>query len=356
MQRTVYLKTTDTCNLNCSHCFTNGNNPDRYFWNVDKTKDWITRFMEALPEHDTVYFEFHGGEPMLAPLEQLVEVRDFIRTFGPRAGIGITTNLVYKLVPEMIDFFTSLDGFGTSWDPDIRFENDGQYKLWLNNLHKVVSFRKLIKKSITLHVSVSRKLTEMPQGELLKFYRNLEVTQVLFDRVTLDGNAKKYHTLFPSNQEINNWYLKMHEATTRLNARSWFRNSALEDVYAKFENGNTACGTFCRDCEERLFTLSANGNIGGCPNSAAELSFGTIDQSIEELFLSSKRLDVMAEERTRNSKCFECPVFSYCGSDCHQLAWDGDICASPRELMKELAGIGAHVYNTKKIILITQVK
>lgn len=355
MQRTVYLKTTDTCNLNCSHCFTGGNQPDRYFWNIEKTKDWIQRYMEALPVNDTVYFEFHGGEPMLAPLEQLIEVYDFIRTFGHRVGVGITTNLVYKLTDEMLQFFVNLDGFGSSWDPDIRFANDGQLLLWRSNMGRVSHKRRTVKKSITLHVSVSKKLTELDQESLLLFYQTTGATQVLFDRITMDGNATQHHTLFPSNQEINNWYLKMHEATVKRDARRWFRNAALEDVYAKFENNMQSCGTFCRDCEERLFTVSANGNISGCPNSAAEETFGTIDMSIQELMMTSKRIDAMANERTRNEKCFECPVFSYCGSDCHRLAWDGDICASPRELMKELAGIGGKVYPVKKVIPISAI-
>jgi len=125
----------------------------------------------------------------------------------------------------------------------------------------------------------------------------------------------------------------------RLNAREWFYNAALQDVYAKFENSMSSCGTFCRDCEERNITLNADGSIGGCPNSAPEEFFGHIDMSLPELMVSAKRLDVMAQERTRNEQCYVCPVFSYCGSDCHRLAWEGDICASPRQLMKKLAGL-----------------
>lgn len=356
MQRTVYLKTTDTCNLNCSHCFTNGNNPDRYFWDVLKTKDWIARYMQALPAQDTVHFEFHGGEPMLAPLEQLIDVRDFIRIYGQSASIGITTNLVYKLTDEKINFFVSLDGFASSWDKGIRFSNRKQEWLWHDNMVTVTEARKAVNKSSGLHVSVSRKFTQSDQKIAIRYFNQLGVSTVMFDRITFDGNAVNNQALFPTNKEINNWYLEMHKATVELEARSWFRNAALEDVYTKFEDGNASCGTFCRDCEERLFTVSANGKIGGCPNSASEESFGTIDQSIADLLMSSKRLDVMAKERSRNVKCFECPVFSYCGSDCHQLAWDGDICASPRELMKELAGIGAKVYPIKKIIPILSMK
>lgn len=337
MLRTVYLKTTDTCNLNCSHCFTGGTRPPRYFWNVDKTIDWIKRFMEHIPKTDEVHFEFHGGEPFLADVGEMKRVAEFIRSVGDdRVTVGSTSNLTFKLTDEMLDFMVNgLDGFGTSWDPDIRFANDKQFQLWRKNTDTVVQARK---GRMVLNVSVSRMVTEMDQKELLLFLKSTNVEKVLFDRITLNGNALENKHLFPTNQEINDWYLKMHAASEELGARKWFYNAALEDVYAKFEKAVSSCGTFCRDCEERNITINASGSIGGCPNSAPEEEFGNIDMAIPELFVSAKRLDVMASERTRNEKCFECSVFSYCGSDCHRLEWDGDICASPRQLMKMLAG------------------
>lgn len=292
--------------------------------------------MAHIPAHDGVHFEFHGGEPMLAPLEQMIEVRDHIRTFGPRAEVGITTNLVYKLKQEQIDFFKSLDGFGTSWDPDIRFDNDKQYNLWFANMQTMVKERG--HSGVVLNVSVSRQVATMNQEDLIHFLKSTGAYKVLFDRITMNGNAVSHLELFPSNQEINDWYLKMDEANTKLGSRKWFDNAALEDVYMKFENGNSSCGTFCRDCEERNVTINGDGTISGCPNSAQEEAFGNIDMSIPELFTSAKRLDIMVTERVRNEQCFGCSVFNYCGSDCHRLAWDGDICASPRQLMKKLAG------------------
>ena len=94
------------------------------------------------------------------------------------------------------------------------------------------------------------------------------------------------------------------------------------------------------DCEQKIFTLNADGTIGGCPNSAPEDFYGHIDQNIVELLESPKRQHVIACELSRDPRCYECPVFMYCGGDCHQLEWEGDQCASARSLMinlKELA-------------------
>lgn len=356
MHRTVYVKTTEACQLNCKHCFTGGNSNAISYLDVAKTEDWIKRFSETVGPNDHVHFELHGGEPFLASVETLKRVTRAMRVWGPpaeRRSIGATTNLVYKLDDELLSLIRDdLDSIGTSWDKSIRFDNEKQESLWRSNLAKVLTV-----KDVVLNVSVSRAVIEMNQEELLMFLRDTGCYRVLFDRITANGNAVGHADLFPSNAEINQWYLRMHEASEKLNARSWFHNGALEDVYAKFENGNSCSGTFCRDCEERLFTLNADGTIGGCPNAAPSESFGHIDMPIEELLSSSKRVDAMVKERTRNDLCFSCPVFSYCGSDCHRLAWEGDVCASPRQLMKKLAGLpyDEEVVKRKKFIPIMAV-
>lgn len=340
MDRTIYVKTTESCNLNCKHCFTGGNGPERTFIDTDRFRSWVNNFTQYIdPYKDYTHFELHGGEPFLAPLATLKKVTQAIRIWGPtgsKRSIGATTNLVYKLTDELLAFIRDdIDFIATSWDPEIRFANEGQRQLWWDNLKKLQT----VKPNVVLNVSVSKKLVQMDQEELLLFLRDTGCYKVQFDRITLNGNANLHPDLFPSNAEINKWYLDMHEASERLAARDWFRNAALEDVYAKFESGNTCSGTFCRDCEEKIFTLNVDGTIGGCANSAPEESFGHMGMSMRELFEAPKRIDAIVEERVRNDNCYTCPVSSYCGSDCHRLSWEGDVCASPRQLMKKLAGL-----------------
>jgi hypothetical protein len=45
----------------------------------------------------------------------------------------------------------------------------------------------------------------------------------------------------------------------------------------------------------------------------------------------------MIEEKSRNRACYSCPVFQYCGGDCHQLEWEGNVCGAPKTLMLHLA-------------------
>lgn len=352
MHRTVYIKTTEACNLNCKHCFTGGNSPKREFLDVERTIGWVRRALDISELRDHWHFELHGGEPFLLPVKQLIELVKGIRTWGPvEQSIGATTNLVYKLTDDLLWFCVDeLDSIATSWDAGIRFSNEKQYSLWRNNLKKLTQ-----RKDVTLNVSLSKATVDMPAEELILFLKDTGCKRILFDRITLDGSAVQHQNLFPTNEEINDWYLRLHEATEKLGAREWFHNAALEDVYAKFENNNSCSGTFCRDCEERLFTINADGTIAGCPNSAPSEAFGHIDDEIADLLLAPGRITTIAEERVRNPACYSCDVFAVCGSDCYRLSWQGDVCAAPRQLMRKLSGLPYEQGESKRIIPIIAV-
>ena len=97
----VYVKTTETCNLNCSHCFTSGSKGRKIYFDSVKTANW---FNELDTSDNQIHFEYHGGEPMLAPMKDLMGFYDITKKqWGDRCTHGITTNLVFKLKPEHIE-------------------------------------------------------------------------------------------------------------------------------------------------------------------------------------------------------------------------------------------------------------
>ena len=332
-----YIKTTETCQLNCKHCFTNGINGAKIYFNPTKTIDWFKRFRDYHPnELDSAHLEFHGGEPFLAPVSHMTKVHNELKDLWKRQTFGITSNLVFKLKDEHFEF---IDGplnkrMGTSWDPKIRFENDKQEKLWEKNIQTLLNRGVTIK----LFISVTQDTINIEPIELLKWIRDLGVQEVSFERLTGNGNANLHPEIFPKNIEQDAWFLKMHHQSEEYGARKWFENETLEVIYDKFDTGFLKGGTFCRDCEQKIFTINADGTISGCPNAAPEFQFGHLNDDIKSLINSSKRIHNIVCERSRNPLCFKCPVFEFCGGDCHQLAWQGDICGAPKSLMKELKG------------------
>ena len=332
-----YLKTTETCQLNCKHCFTNGINGAKIYFNPEKTIDWIKRFRQYhTGENDTAHFEFHGGEPFLAPVSHMTKVYDETKGLWEHQTFGITSNLVLKLKDEHYKF---IEGplnmrMGTSWDPNIRFEKQKQEDLWRKNVEDLLSKGVTVK----LFISVTQDTIEIEPIKLLRWIKELGVQEVSFERLTGNGNANLHPEIFPRNIEQDAWFLKMHEQSEQYNCRDWFENETLEVIYDKFEKGFLKGGTFCRDCEQKLFTINADGTISGCPNSAPEFQFGHLNQDIKSLINSPKRIENITCEVARNPLCFECEVFEFCGGDCHQLAWQDNICGAPKSLMKKLKG------------------
>src|SRR5210317_211819 len=335
MNRMIYVKTTETCQLNCKHCFTNGINGAKIYFNPHKTADWVKRLHgEAYKPNDTMHFEFHGGEPFLAPVSHMKLFYEETKDLWPNSSYGITTNLVLKLTDEHMDFIKGPlnSRIGTSWDPKIRFENRKQESLWEANVKYLLSQGVTVK----LFISITKDTINIEPIELLKWVRDLGVQEMALERLTGNGNALLHPEIFPTNIEQDAWFLKMHEQSEQYGTRDWFENEFMETIYNKFETGFLKGGTFCRDCEEKLYTINADGSLSGCPNAAPEEQFGHIDDDIKSLINSPRRIKNIACERSRDPRCYECPVFMYCGGDCHQLAWQGDICGAPKSLMKLL--------------------
>ena len=345
MNYMFYLKTTETCNLNCKHCFTSGTSGAKIYWNPEKVSDWIRRFSEYSTKEDSLHLEFHGGEPFLVPVKQMKQVYNECNGLWDHMTWGATSNLVFKMDEEHIQFIKNELGnrIGTSWDPKIRFANTKQSDLWLHNV------KTLLKEGVTirLFISVTQDTVDIEPIHLLSWIKVLGVQEVSFERLTGNGNANLHPEIFPKNIDQDKWFLRMHEQSEQYGAREWFDNDFLETIYNKFETGFTKGGTFCRDCEEKLFTINADGTIAGCPNSAPEQHFGHIDQPITDLINSPIRLENIACERSRNPLCYSCEVFQYCGGDCHQLEWQEDICGAPKSLMKQLAGRSKTIWLTQ---------
>ena len=327
----VYVKTTETCNLNCAHCFTSGMNGRKIYFDHIKTANWCN---ELDTGDNLIHLEYHGGEPMLAPMKSLREFHDITKAqWGDRATHGITTNLVFKLTKEKLAFFNEVitgGNIGTSWDPNIRFTNEHQRKMWENNVKHLTS----LGHSLKCFISVSKDVIKLQPIEIADYMHSLGIREISYERLTHDGNATINTDIFPHNKELDDWWMLMHEQTENHPVENGFMSS----VYEKFSKGQFRMGTFCRDCEQKIHTINADGTVAGCPNTAPTMHYGHIDTPAKEVRLSPKRMEIIScEQHERDPRCYSCPVFMYCHSDCHQLVWMDDVCPAPKTLMMKLA-------------------
>jgi radical SAM protein with 4Fe4S-binding SPASM domain len=336
----VYVKTTETCNLNCSHCFTSGSKGAKIFFNPEKTYFFLKRLVEE-KEIESLRILFHGGEPLLAPLTDLTRFYDMTQNLKTDISYAIQTNLVYQLNAQKLKFFEILKpfGIGTSWDLDMRFGSNfpnteelkkRQLSLWECNVRELVSKGH----SITLMVSLNTSLIRgMEPFEIIDYASNLGIKYILFERITGNGNALENPEIFPKNKEVDNWLLKMYQQTIDKKLYLKINNMFLNEIAYSFLK-KQHIGNRCRNCELSLITINADGSLSGCPNSAPENKWGLIDQDINISLSHKNRVGAICKERVRNPVCFSCPVRDVCNGDCYKLPWEDDICAAPKSLMK----------------------
>ncbi len=327
----VYLKTTETCQLNCKHCFTNGVNGKKIYFDPRKTVDWFYRLHEDFPSFGGGSIIFHGGEPFLAPLEDMYYVWEHTKDLWKNVKWSCSTNLTFNLTDAHLEFFDKVlkDGFCTSWDKNIRFENQKQELLWRKNVKTLVDRGH----NITLNISLNKELLKMNQYELVEWLDSLGVSYVQFERLTHGGSALENDDIFPTNRELDLWMFNMHKVYQQYKPK--YKDVLLMNVYESIDKGIHG-GVRCRDCEQKIFTVNADGTISGCPNAAVGNGFGNISQPIRDMLGSAGRINNIKCEMERDSRCYSCDVFDICNSDCHQLEWQGDVCAAPKTLMRTL--------------------
>ena len=320
--KVFYVKTTETCNLNCDHCFTSGSKGRKIYFDPVKTAMFVNQFAG-----EQMHIDFHGGEPFLAPLKDLYTFwQNVLAKCGPKASFGVTTNLTYKLTDEIILFMTDVlrKRIATSWDEGIRWKDKRQYALWEKNVKNLISRGFTVK----LFVSMNKQLMKRNPLDVLDKFKQLGIKEVAFERLTHDGSAERNPDIFPSNLEVDDWIYSMH----LVNDGDWFDNVLLKSIYSKFDGGNNRESTFCRNCEKMMFTINADGTVAGCPNSAPTAHYATIADSKDYVLNHESRNCMIATESYINPECITCEVFGQCGGDCYKLEWDTQ-CPAPRRLM-----------------------
>jgi radical SAM protein with 4Fe4S-binding SPASM domain len=341
----VYLKTTETCNLNCAHCFTSGRNGARIFFNPRKVADFFTRLRSEGPEIASIRYIFHGGEPFLAPIEDLHLAHELLKDIFPTTTFGMQSNLVFPLDSAKRTFLNQVIqpyGFGTSWDYDIRFGSVAgrlrtpQLNLWEKNV------RTLIEEDgheMTLMVSITKSLIENKDPiDIIRYAVDLGFKHILFERITADGNAKENSSILPTNRQQDQWLHQMFEETMAHKLYEQIDNMLLSELAEGYLNHNHVANR-CRRCEQSLLTINADGSIAGCPNTGPEKHWGHIHHSIyDNLNAKARKETIRCEAFDRNPACFSCPAFEYCNSDCNKLAWDeqGTYCAAPKGIWTEM--------------------
>lgn len=327
----IYLKTTDTCQLNCDHCFTSGKNGSKVFFDPVKTLEFLKQLYEENPNAPYVNILIHGGEPLLANSDDIIWLWEKSKDLWPNIHWGLQTNLTFKLKPSHHFIISTIckNSLGTSWDNGIRWTTDTQRALWQSNVRMLVD----LGADVSVMVSIDRSVASMRPVAILNKLAALGVSSVMFENITNHGHAKSLNT--PSNSDIASFFEAMLDDAIEHEYHSYIHNATLADIITSVKT-NDGVATHCRDCEQKILTVSATGSVSGCPNSAADYTYGNIAEGLRNVLNSPVRTQRVFHELSVDDRCLSCPYFAMCKGGCHQLEWEGDICPSPKSLFSKI--------------------
>lgn len=327
----IYIKTTESCNLHCKHCYIGDARKKVYFFNEVKTVEWILDWIKYnnLDVNDLL-ISFHGGEPMICPTNKIKYVCEKLKG----ATFNTTTNLAYTLDNDKLDLFVNhfIDKeinkpfIKTSWDYKIRFLDDNSYNLWKQNIKTLKDNGVIIQVIVCL---TSLLINEVSPYEFLKLFKDLGIDIISFERLTSNTTDEKW--LIPDYKKQDEWIFNVY----KINEQEFHLSLGLVTDIINAINGSFL-GCRERKCMQKVITINADGTIGGCPNTALKKPFGNIYNTSGEIFNNPCRLCSIQNEQIRDTRCYTCELFNICNGDCHQLSWQDDVCPAPKKLMYEL--------------------
>lgn len=320
----IYIKTTESCNLACKHCYIGEHRQKTAFFDEVKTVEWLKKYIKDnnIQEEDLL-ISFHGGEPFLAPLDKL----EYVAKHFSDAEFDATTNLTYPLTDEWINFVktyfvrksTGKPFIKTSWDYDIRFNSSEQMKLWESNV-KTLRTSDFEVKVITC--LTTKLLQNVAPSDYAAYMKSLDVSYIDFERLT--DNTTEDKTLIPTYSENDKWLLSLYNTSNDLNIDKFNE--------MRYAINKTHIGCRKRECMRSTLTINADGSIGGCPNTSLQNPFYSVDGYKNE----EKRNKLINNEFIRNPICYSCDLYEYCNGSCHQLSWKNGECPEPKQLWRQM--------------------
>ncbi len=316
----VYVRVVQSCNLDCTHCFTNGNKDPFKLASLDDVEKYLKSIRKNV-DPEKVVFYIHGGETFLAPLDYLKKVKDLIRGIFTKSENHIIpqTNLLIKVDDKFIDFVRTEYSreMGISWDYKIRFKDKNpalSEKRFMSNLKKIID----AKINVAISITVQKHLLELDPLELLEKFDGAK--SIDFELLTMFD--EKTRALKVSNVAWAKYLQKIVDHYIE-NDTSW--SLPQIDLFTKSIKENKLYRCKCDCCNSRTFTLNPNGTVGLCPDTTYYKAFSTADEMHENWDEFKAKASVIIAEREAskvNPVCLECEHYDICGGNCEETLFN----------------------------------
>lgn len=348
----IYIRTTNSCNLNCKQCYARTHEPFIVF-DPEKTanyvKNYIRKFITGEYElHDEILISFHGGEPFLNAKDMVPRIQKFINILTDEFASNYiyydaTTNLIMNdteihLLADLIKnnnfTFNGKPFIKISWDAgDVRFYNEAIRNQWYYNISKLKSLIPDI--YLKVNICLTKDLLTIydinTEGCFDRFFTDINapyIDELHFERLTGDGALLK--KLAPSYDDIDEWMVALCRNLLIYKRKILVDN--FEGIKAALNGFFVGCTS--RACMEDVITINANGTVGGCPNTSMWAYFEDIEGKLSPKHFCDKFNKCCLEEKNRRQECLLCEYYKICNGECFQLPWQGHRCPGMKKVMK----------------------
>lgn len=210
---------TRKCNLRCPHCYVNFENDE-----FDEEK-----FLKQLNSFDG-YLILFGGE-FTADMDRFRKVVKSNKEHGISKFATASTNLII-LNDELLEFYKTLSGVGTSWNLD-RFGTHKNYKKWLKNLYILVNN----KIPVTVLITMTQDLIKYPIKDFLKILKEFDNKDIniKFEHYIGQVDPKFY-------SQVDDWLCELYRNWDMINPLNitkqlerWYKD--CDETYSLLPNG-----------------------------------------------------------------------------------------------------------------------
>lgn len=314
------VKISKYCNLRCRYCYEYADLGDRRRMATDDIAALFRHVAPALDRDDVAEIDFvwHGGEPLLVPLEVYGELADLQReVFGEAAPVrnSLQTNLTV-LTPRHLDFLREGRFFT---DLGVSFDVFGGQRVDIRGRERqemiVANMRRLAEAGVPFAaIAVLCRDTLARVREIYGFYDRAGVPFRLLpiDSESFDGQAEAHavsaRETVAAMMELFEAFCASPSATPVQPLEAWLD-------YALAHMADRALGRYDKRRDESIFVVDLDGSLYGVADAYVEdrRYANLFAEPLEHAWASPAREQALGEaERRIERHCAPCPYFGAC--------------------------------------------
>ena len=359
----IIFQLTDKCVLSCKYCFAKGSHNEDYKhkYPMETLETSIKQAFEA--RHETISFEWTGGEPFLMGIDFFKQVIKFQNKYANKkydnyiqtSGYLFDKELIVFLVDNDIKISTTIDGTKEIHNYNRPTQNNNP------SFDKILETYNYIKEKQGYcgFISTVTKKNIGNEAEILNFFRTFGLNSFHSNPyIYIDKNKVKDKQIALDNNDYAKYMINMFNAWFEQGKKKPIPNTLnyiLESIYIKKGATHSLC-TYGGRCLTNFIAIEPNGDAYICPKFIGfkNMKLGNIHKNKIAFLLSEKsqimskfidnRLSSINKCESENCKYIYlcnsgCPYYSYIGSNGNNISEIDTLCEGKKIVFKYLENV-----------------